>query len=214
MDWVLLLSRVTICVTIASNFGGMPVFMDIIRKGSTHSVPFLPFLAGFVSNTGGICYAMMRADSVLLTVSGVGITMSTIYVSLFLFFSSEVGKTSRQLMISGGAIFSFYFYLTGFVREPSSVEAQLGLVVGVLITGMNLAPIASVGDMLKRQSSEGLSFSIATAIFVTSCLWVLYGIAVDDLVLTLPSLSGVFSGLVQYYMLWFYPSKAKRVKAE
>ena len=47
-------------------------------------------------------------------------------------------------MISGVAIFSFYFYLTGFVREPSSVEAQLGLVVGVLITGMNLAPIASV----------------------------------------------------------------------
>ena len=43
--------------------------------------------------------------------------------------------------------------------------------------------------MLKRQSSEGLSFSIATAIFVTSCLWVLYGIAVDDLVLTVSSIA-------------------------
>ncbi|XP_038071882.1 sugar transporter SWEET1-like [Patiria miniata] len=214
MDWVLLLSRLCIGVTIASNGGGIPVFVDIVRKGTTHSVPFLPFLAGFVSNTACLAYAMLRADSVLQIVSSVGMTMSTIYVTLFLFFSSKKSTTFRQLMLSGVGILSVYVYLTRIIREPSAVEIQLGLLIGFLITGMNMAPIADIGNILKKQSSDGLSLSMALAIFVTSVLWVLYGIAVDDLVLSLPSISGVLSGSVQFYLLWSYPAKGKAVKSE
>ncbi|XP_022096340.1 sugar transporter SWEET1-like isoform X2 [Acanthaster planci] len=174
MDWVLLLSRLCIVVTIASNGGGIPIFVDIIRKGTTHSVPFLPFLAGFVSNTACLGYAMLRADSVLLIVSGVGITMSTIYVSLFLFFSCQKSTTFKQLMFSGVGILCVYVYLTRIIREPYAVEIQLGLLVTFFITCMNIAPIA---DMV-------------------------------------PSISGVVSGSIQYYLLWCYPSSGKAIKSE
>lgn len=207
MDIMNILSLACIIVTIISFTAGMPDFVIILKQKCTGSTPFLPFLMGLVTNIGCFLYGLLKWDVTILVVNSVGSVLHTFYVLVYLSYSSNKTSSFKQFMTAMLLMLGSYLYLTLVVGDRGKVENHLGLATCILILFANISPIAELRTIIRSRSSASLSFPWALGIFMNSLLWSMYGMAIQDIYVLIPSLPGVCSSLLQFYLLLKYPAK-------
>ncbi|XP_070543326.1 sugar transporter SWEET1-like [Ptychodera flava] len=212
MDLLTFVSGTCIVITVLSFAAGIPPCLDIHKRRSTQNVPFLPFLVGLVNNYAILYYGFLRWDVTILIVNTIGSVIQTAYVLVYLRYAERKGHTYMQLLYGGLFLAATYLYLHYIVVDRATLTDRLGLITCVTVVLFNIAPLAELVDIVKTKSSEKLSLSLTIAMFTTSLAWYTYGVLIDDLYVQLPSLQGVLSCLLQFFLIWKYPVSAKKIE--
>ncbi|XP_077988754.1 sugar transporter SWEET1-like [Glandiceps talaboti] len=210
MDLLTFMSLTCICITVLSYTAGIPPCLQIYRNGSTRNVPFLPFLIGLVNNFTFLYYGFLKWDETILIVNVVGSVLQVIYVLVYVVFTQRKFQIYLQLVYGCLFMAAVYCYLHYIVIDHATLTDRLGLITCVLVVVFNTAPLAEMTDIIKTKSSEKLSTSLTIAVFANSVSWYIYGVLINDLYIQLPSLQGLLSSLLQFFLIYKYPVSSKK----
>jgi MtN3 and saliva related transmembrane protein len=72
------------------------------------------------------------------------------------------------------------------------VTTALGLAAAAWAVVMALSPLLQVREILRRDSSVGISAGYFAVLVVGFCLWIAYGVARHDVPLVVPNSAAVF----------------------
>uniref|UniRef100_A0A183C9Q1 Sugar transporter SWEET1 n=1 Tax=Globodera pallida TaxID=36090 RepID=A0A183C9Q1_GLOPA len=94
-----LLSISAIITTISLFFCGIPICLQIFRRGSTHEISGFPFLMGFLGGVFWLRYGFLKSDLTMITVNSVGVSLMTLYLFFYLYFSRPRSTFIVQLTV-------------------------------------------------------------------------------------------------------------------
>eukprot|EP00057_Strongylocentrotus_purpuratus_P021114 XP_011675588.1 PREDICTED: sugar transporter SWEET1 [Strongylocentrotus purpuratus] len=89
MDTLSILSWICIVTTIGFFASGIPVFIPIVKSGSTGNVPFLPFLLGLMNGIACLWYGVLKDDFTMIVVNTTGVVFHIFYVTTYLFCAKD-----------------------------------------------------------------------------------------------------------------------------
>ncbi|XP_033633825.1 sugar transporter SWEET1-like [Asterias rubens] len=204
MDWVQLLSNVTICCTIGMFMAGIPDCFGIIRTGSTENVIFLPFLMTNMNNIMWFFYGYLKQDSTLMIVNSVGSFLQSSYMIVFIFYTKSKLLPFQRTVAAFIAMVTLYMYLTSYTSTSEAVLNQLGLICSSVTVLMYFSPLAEIATVIRTQSAKGISLPLTITTLIASSLWVFYGKCVNDLYIQVPNIPGIVSSLLRIILLWKY----------
>ena len=95
-----------------------------------------------------------------------------------------------------------------FSVDGAHVRNILGLIGGSLSVFFFAAPLASVYHVFRTCTTECLPFSIIVTNFISSSLWWLYGMLIDDNYVKIPNFLGWLLVSFQLLLFAYFPSKA------
>ncbi|XP_063955708.1 sugar transporter SWEET1-like [Lytechinus pictus] len=216
MEVLSILSWICIATTIGFFCSGIPVFIPIIKNGSTGNTQFLPFLLGLMNGIACLWYGVLKADFTMIVVNTTGVVFHIFYVTIYLFYTNEKESANQKTLIGGAFLVGIYVYFNHVITERSMLENQLGLTTCLMVLATNISPLAELGNAIRKRNSESFSTFMASAMFVTSLAWTLYGLLIEDIYVQIPSVPGMVSGITQLALLGIFPSRGpeKRAKAD
>ncbi|XP_033109438.1 sugar transporter SWEET1-like isoform X2 [Anneissia japonica] len=199
-----LLSNVTILCTVSMFAAGIPSCLSIYRTGSTQNVPYLPFLMTLINNLLWFYYGILKVDSTLLVVNGIGGFLQVTYMVVYLYFAVSRMKEMQQTFLGIIFMLSVYFLLQNYVVEPKMIEDRLGLTASTITVLMYASPLAEIAEVIRRKNSASISLALTITSLATSSLWFLYGLLLRDLYIQVPNLLGIPSCLLRLFLLCKY----------
>ncbi|XP_071965089.1 sugar transporter SWEET1-like isoform X2 [Antedon mediterranea] len=204
-----LLANVTILCTVAMFAAGIPSCLAIFKTGSTQNVPYLPFLMTLVNNILWFYYGILKNDSTLLVVNGIGGCLQIIYIAVYLYFALSRVKEMRQSLFAMCFMSALWFLLQNYVVEPKIIEDRLGLTASTITVLMYASPLAEIAEVIRRKNSASISLALTITSLATSTLWFLYGLLISDLYIQIPNLPGIVSSSIRLVILHLYPNDLK-----
>ncbi|KAM3381864.1 bidirectional sugar transporter SWEET3 [Capsicum galapagoense] len=140
----------------------------------------------------------------VVTINGIGILLETSFILIYLWFSSakgkkEVAKTVVSIIlicVATGIISTFVFH------DHHHRKVFVGSIAVVASAAMYASPLAVVRQVIKTESVEFMPFHLSLFSFLTSCLWLAYGLLSHDLFIASPNMVGVPLCMLQL-MLYF-----------
>ncbi|XP_072167220.1 sugar transporter SWEET1-like isoform X1 [Diadema setosum] len=216
MDSLAILSWICIVTTIGFFLSGIPVFIPIIKSGTTGNTPFLPFLLGFLNAIACLWYGILKDDFTMIVVNVVGSVLHVFYVLAYLLCAKDKAGARQQAVYGITFLLGLYVYFNHVIKDEALVENQLGLTTCIMVLATNVSPLAELGSAIRERSSESFSAFMAVAMCVTSLAWTLYGALIEDIYVQIPSVPGMVSGITQLALLWTFPSSGtgKRAKSD
>jgi MtN3 and saliva related transmembrane protein len=73
------------------------------------------------------------------------------------------------------------------MKEDSMVSTALGITAASWAVVMALSPILQIRELVRRDSSEGISISYFVVLLIGLGLWISYGVASHDVPLVIPN---------------------------
>ncbi|CAM9928216.1 unnamed protein product [Scytosiphon promiscuus] len=94
------------------------------------------------------------------------------------------------------------------------VQRFLGTAASVATTVQYASPLVELFKVMRRRSTEGMSFALAVVSLVCSLLWLCYGVVVVNAFIYVPNVLGVCFSSAQCGLFWMFPRKAPAVNAK
>lgn len=120
----------------------------------------------------------------------------------FYLYTPNNNKTAVWGQIGiGGALSAAVLAYSSF-ENPKLLEFRLGMLLTVCLFGLVASPYLSLGEIIKKKSTEGLPFPIILSGTIVSFLWLVYGIILNNGVMVV-SIFLIF----KYYIkinFWFF----------
>ncbi|KAM4662204.1 sugar transporter SWEET1 [Discoglossus pictus] len=206
MDAMWLLSGACIIFTLGMFSSGLSDLRLMVSKRSVDNIQFLPFLTTGLNNLGWLYYGYLKADGTLITVNTIGASLQTLYIVAFIAYAIDKRWLVYQVLVSLGVLLLGYSYF--YIRIPDENDRlnQLGLFCSVFTIGMYLSPLADLAQIIRSKSTKCLSFPLTVATFLASTSWVLYGLYLSDLYITVPNFPGIMTSLLRFFLFWQYPA--------
>ncbi|PNT71611.1 hypothetical protein BRADI_2g32230v3 [Brachypodium distachyon] len=111
-----------------------------------------------------------------------------------------MAMVSSIVIIFGMAVFFSSFSIHTHQMRKVFV-GSIGLVASILMYG---SPLVAVKQVIRTKSVEFMPFYLSLFSFLTSLLWMLYGILGRDVFLTAPSCIGCLMGILQLVVYCMY----------
>ena len=67
------------------------------------------------------------------------------------------------------------------------------------------APLAQLRTIVRKQDASSFPVGMCTMNAVAGVIWTIYGIMIDDIVVTFPNCVGGLLGFFQLFIIWKYP---------
>lgn len=116
----------------------------------------------------------------MIRVNFLGLAVNILYLCCFYFYTPNNNKTAvwGQLGI-GGALSAAVLAYSNY-EDPKLLEFRLGMLLTVCLFGLVASPYLSLGEIIKKKSTEGLPFPIILSGTIVSFLWLVYGIILNN----------------------------------
>ncbi|XVF53440.1 hypothetical protein PTKIN_Ptkin05aG0099600 [Pterospermum kingtungense] len=179
-------------------------FSKVIRKRSTEEfscVPYIVALSNCLLYTWyGLPVVSYRWENFpVITINGLGIILELSFIFIYLWFAPIRGKikagviaTIVILVFSVTAIISAFLF-----HDHHHRKVFVGIVGLVSSVSMYAAPLVVVKQVIMTKSVEFMPFYLSFFSFLTSILWLSYGLLSHDLLLASPNLVGLPLGILQ-----------------
>nr|GLL28220.1 bidirectional sugar transporter SWEET3-like [Ipomoea trifida] len=220
--------RLRLAVGVMGNAGSlmlysapMLTFATVIKKRSTEEFSCVPYILALFNcclyTWYGLPVVSHRWENFpVVTINGVGIVLELSFILIYFCFASNARKKKVALMmipvvgmvLATMAISTFSFHDH---RRRKVFVGSVGLVASV---SMYSSPLVVVKRVIKTKSVEYMPFYLSFFSFVTSSLWMAYGLLSHDLVLASPNLVGCPLGLLQLLLYCKYRKKDQTVTEE
>lgn len=96
-------------------------------------------------------------------------------------------------------------------EDPELVEHRFGLIVTLLLYALIASPMAELGEIIRKKSTEGLPFPIIFMGFAVGLTWLVYGIILNSLFMVMQNLVCVVLSGFQLGLFIVYPSKSTTI---
>lgn len=199
----------TVC-TIGLYLTGIPICQKIITQGNTEDVSIVPFLTFFVNATLWCKYGTLIHDQTIILVNTCALIFQFVYLFIYYTYTSQKGLVQKQ--VAGACIFVFpiLLYLRFLVSDITSAIEALGTICCILSVIAYASPLATVSEVVKKRSTDSMSFPLCFANLVVALQWTMYGYLLHDLHVEIPNIFGCILGAIQVGLFVKYPTRAKQ----
>ncbi|MED6148718.1 hypothetical protein PIB30_055486 [Stylosanthes scabra] len=206
-SWVFICGLIGNAISFMVFLSPMPTFYQIYKKKTTEGFQAIPYITALFSSTLWIYYAIFVKDSTfIITINSFGCVIESIYLAIFLIYSSKKSRLSTikvllLLNVFGfGAIVLSTLYLTKGDKRVS-VIGWFNLILNICVFA---SPLGSLRRVVKTKSVEFMPFSLSFFLTLNAVMWFFYGLLRNDYYIALPNTLGFLFGIIQMVMYMIY----------
>lgn len=206
----------TYTVTVSSLLqllSGTPVCLKFIRKGNTGDASSLPFVVGAFNCVLWYRYGVIVKEATVQMSNMFGAVILGSYVFCFYKYTLKRINVLRQIVF-GSVFLITLFYCMSIIRDRRGIEDErrtLGFIGSVITVIFCASPLASIGAVIRNQSTESLPFPLIFMTFVVNSQWWILGTIIQDSFIKIPNAMGCVIALIQLLLFVIYPAKSKKV---
>ncbi|KAL6132123.1 hypothetical protein ACLB2K_070494 [Fragaria x ananassa] len=193
----------------------------IIRKKSTEEFSCVPYITALLNCLLYTWYGLPVVSCgwenfPVVTINGLGILLEFSFILIYLWFASRTRKASLifsmmviAILIPLIVMFFITVSISTFVfhdhHHRKVFVGSIGLVTSVSMYG---SPLVVVKQVIATKSVEFMPFYLSFFSFLSSSLWMAYGLLGHDLFLASPNLVGSPLGIFQLLLYCKYRKRA------
>ncbi|CAK8695069.1 unnamed protein product [Clavelina lepadiformis] len=211
IHWLNIASNGCIFFTIVMFATGIPQCLQMIKTKSTKNITFLPYLMTNINNVSWIVYGQMTENFTIIFVNVVGSILQTIYMSVFVYFSTTKNREIQQTSLSAITAVVVWFISTQMVNDAEFSIYIVGIVSCCITMLMFSSPLAEINTVLKNRSTSTISFPLTVASFLCATSWFLYGLLLKDFFIVIPNSVGILTSIARFYLFYMYPQEKSAV---
>ncbi|XP_061349530.1 bidirectional sugar transporter SWEET13-like [Gastrolobium bilobum] len=186
----------------------LPTFYQIYKKKTAAGFQSLPYVVALFSAMLWIYYAFVKRESALLliTINTFGIVIESIYLAIFLFYSTKKDRLSTIKLLLLLNVFGFGAMLlsTLYLSKGAKRLAIIGWIALVFNIGVFAAPLFIMSKVIKTRSVEYMPFNLSLFLTINAVMWFFYGLFLKDYYIALPNTLGFLFGIVQMVLYLIY----------
>ncbi|CAA6672075.1 unnamed protein product [Spirodela intermedia] len=193
----------------------VPTFYKIWRRKAVEDFSPIPYLATFLNCMMWIFYGIpvVHPHSLLVvTINGTGLALETIYLIIFLLYSTP-SRRCRVLKYITAELAFMAAVVVGVLMGAHTHEKR-SLIVGVMCvifgTCMYASPLAAMRNVVKTRSVKYMPFWLSLASFLNGICWTLYALIRFDIFITIPNGLGALFGAAQLVLYVCYCGSTPR----
>ncbi|KAK7282092.1 hypothetical protein RIF29_10626 [Crotalaria pallida] len=194
----------------------LPTFYRVCKKKSTEGFQAIPYVAALFSAMLWIFYAYVKTGATLLiTINAFGCVIETIYLAIYITYCPKKVRMSTLrmiLLVNFGGCCAIVL-LTHLLAKGEGRVKLLGWICVVFSTSVFAAPLSIIRVVIRTKSVEFLPFPLSLLLTISAVMWLLYGVSLKDIYVTLPNIVGLTFGTIQMILYAMY-RKNKPVKDE
>lgn len=161
-----------------------------------HGFPSDMFFANVFIAGLGMLMANLISDQLLLITFSVYLALNTLYLSIFAIYSRNItNDILMPIFLYGTAIALLFGYIK--YEDPAVIVNRFGTIQSVLVMLVHIYPYL---DLKKKIQSEEESPTPLPIILLSVCiltLWILYGIATNNIFVVAQNLGSIFLCFIQ-----------------
>ncbi|KAL5744764.1 hypothetical protein ACOSP7_027632 [Xanthoceras sorbifolium] len=179
-------------------------FSRVIRKKSTEEFSCLPYIITLLScliyTWYGLPIVSYRWENFpIVTINGLGILLESSFIIIYFWFATAKSKMKiAALLIPVILVFCITVVISAFVFHDHHYRkvfvGTVGLVAAVTMYG---SPLVVVRQVIRTKSVEFMPFYLSLFSFISSSLWMIYGLLSHDMFLASPNIAAAPLGLLQ-----------------
>ncbi|XP_010915676.1 bidirectional sugar transporter SWEET3b isoform X1 [Elaeis guineensis] len=191
-------------------------FQRVIRKRSTEEFSCIPYIIALLNCFLYTWYGLPVVSHgwenfPVVTINGLGILLETSFIFIYGWFAMPEQKKFVSLMVVPVIVlFTMTALVSSFVLHDHHHRKVFAGSVGLVASmSMYCAPLVAVKQVIKTKSVEFMPFYLSFFTFLSSSLWLAYGLLGRDLLLAAPNLLGCPIGLLQLVLYGMYRKSDK-----
>uniref|UniRef100_I1KBZ8 Bidirectional sugar transporter SWEET n=1 Tax=Glycine max TaxID=3847 RepID=I1KBZ8_SOYBN len=185
-----------------------PTFYRVCKKKSTEGFQSIPYVAALFSAMLWIFYAYVKTgETLLITINAFGCVIETIYLAVFITYCPKKARMStlRMIVLLNFGGFCTIVLLTHLLAKGEEARVKLlGWICVVFATSVFAAPLSIIRVVIRTKSVEFLPFPLSLLLLISAIMWLLYGISLKDIYVTLPNVVGLTFGVIQIGLYAMY----------
>ncbi|CAJ1975101.1 unnamed protein product [Sphenostylis stenocarpa] len=185
----------------------LPTFYRVCKKKSTEGFQSIPYVAALFSAMLWIFYAYVKTgETLLITINSFGCVIETIYLAIFITYCPKKARMStlRMIVLLNFGGFCTIVLLTHLLAKGVGRVKLLGWICVVFATSVFAAPLSIIRVVIRTKSVEFLPFPLSMLLLISAIMWLLYGISLKDIYVTLPNVVGLTFGVIQIVLYAMY----------
>ncbi|KAK7353775.1 hypothetical protein VNO80_19227 [Phaseolus coccineus] len=185
----------------------LPTFYRVCKKKSTEGFQSVPYVAALFSAMLWIFYAYVKTgETLLITINSFGCVIETIYLAIFITYCPKKARMStlRMIVLCNFGGFCTIVLLTHLLAKGAGRVKLLGWICVVFATSVFAAPLSIIRVVIRTKSVEFLPFPLSMLLLLSAIMWLLYGISLKDIYVTLPNVVGLTFGVIQIVLYAMY----------
>ncbi|XP_004501726.1 bidirectional sugar transporter SWEET12 [Cicer arietinum] len=185
----------------------LPTFYRVCKKKSTEGFQSIPYVAALFSAMLWIFYAYVKTgETLLITINAFGCVIETIYLAIYVAYCPKKARMStlRMIVLMNFGGFCAIVVLTHVLAKGEARFKLLGWICVVFATSVFAAPLSIIRVVIRTKSVEFLPFPLSLLLLISAVMWLLYGISLRDIYVTLPNVVGLVFGIVQITLYAIY----------
>ncbi|XP_045794162.1 bidirectional sugar transporter SWEET14-like [Trifolium pratense] len=114
-------------------------------------------------------------------------------------------STLKMIVLMNFVGFGAIVVLTHVIFEDEKQRIKLlGWICVVFATSVFAAPLSIIRVVIRTKSVEFLPFPLSLLLLISAIMWLLYGLSLEDIYVTLPNVVGLTFGIVQITLYAIY----------
>lgn len=186
-------------------------FSRVIKKKSTEGFSCFPYIIALLNCLLYTWYALPVVsyrweNFTVVTINGLGIFLELSFILIYFLFASARDKIKvAAIVIPVILLFCITALVSAFVfHDHHHRKLFVGSIgMGASIT-MYSSPLVAVKQVIRTKSVEFMPFHLSFFSFLTSAIWMVYGLLSHDLFIASPSFVGGPLGILQLVLYWKY----------
>ncbi|MQL82986.1 hypothetical protein Taro_015464, partial [Colocasia esculenta] len=180
-------------------------FHRVLRKRSTEEFSCVPYIIALLNCLLYTWYGLPVVSHKwenfpVVPVNGLGIILESSFIILYTCFAP-----SERKAMAVAILFSVTALVSSFaLRDHNHRKALVGSIGLVASVAMYGSPLVAVRQVIQTKSVEFMPFYLSFFSFVSSSLWMAYGLLSHDLLFASPNLLGSPLGLLQLILYVTY----------
>ncbi|TKW24884.1 hypothetical protein SEVIR_3G079100v4 [Setaria viridis] len=186
-------------------------FKRVIKEASVREFSCVPYILALFSTLTYSWYGfpVVSYGWENLSVSGtcsIGVIFETLFISIYIWFAPREKRKFVMLMVSLVlAIFCVTACVSSLIIHTHHMRKVFVGSIGI-VTAMSMysSPLVAVKQVMRTKSVEFMPFYLSLFSFLTSLIWMIYGILGRDPYITSPNAAGCFTGILQLAVYCIY----------
>ncbi|CAK8579114.1 unnamed protein product [Lathyrus sativus] len=184
------------------------VFYRICKKKTTEGFQSCPYVAALFSAMLWIFYAYIKTGEMLIiTINAFGCLIETIYLVIYITYCPKQARnfTLKLICLLNLGGICLVIVLTHLLAKERTARIELlGWICVVLSTSVFAAPLSVIRVVIRTKSVEFMPFTLSLLLTISAITWLIYGILLKDIFVTLPNIVGITFGMIQMVLYGIY----------
>ncbi|KAL5221845.1 hypothetical protein ABZP36_026558 [Zizania latifolia] len=186
-------------------------FRRVVKKGSVQEFSCVPYILALFNCLLYTWYGLPVVssgweNSTVSSINGLGILLEITFISIYIWFAPrEKKKFVLQMVLPVLAFFGLTAFLSSFLfhthRMRKVFVGSIGLVASI---SMYSSPMVAAKQVIMTKSVEFMPFYLSLFSFLSSALWMVYGLLGSDLFIASPNFIGCPMGILQLVLYCIY----------